>query len=211
MLTVGILLLLAGSTLGAGPGLYQWFLAWEEKAPQRQPAGGVPATERKAIEGKGTEGQEVFPAGSTAKLICRRLSRELFVFAADERDLNLLRGPVWLPQSAPLGSAGNAVVAAHRDTHFRFLKDLKRNDVIEMKTAAGTYRYAVTEFRIVDPTNRILLRPQSEALLTLVTCYPFYYLGSAPKRYIVRARRVEDWPRPSPRTFKKKASRGDFQ
>lgn len=201
MMLAGLILLLAGSTLAMGPGLYQCFLLWEEKTPGRQPKGRVATS----------ASQEVFPAGSTAKLICRRLGRELFVFAADERDLNLLRGPVWLPQSAPVGTAGNAVVAAHRDTHFRFLKDLKRNDVIEMETAAGRYRYAVTELKIVEPANRILLRPQSEALLTLVTCYPFYYLGSAPKRYIVRAKRVEEKPRSSPRTFSKKVSRGDFQ
>ena len=86
------------------------------------------------------------------------------------------------------GSQGNVGIAAHRDTFFRPLRDLRRNDEILVATAYGTFRYIVDAIEIVDPSDVQVLHQTSDPQLTLVTCYPFAYIGSAPKRFIVHAR-----------------------
>ena len=84
-------------------------------------------------------------------------------------------------------------LAAHRDTLFRNLKDVRTNDEITFTTLQGKYVYRVQWFKIVDPTEISVLEPSAdEATLTLVTCYPFYFVGHAPKRFVVRARQVSD-------------------
>jgi len=86
------------------------------------------------------------------------------------------------------GTTGNVGIAAHRDTFFRPLRELRRNDEILMTTSYGTFRYLVNAIEIVDPTGVQVLRQTADPQLTLVTCYPFSYLGRAPKRFIVHAR-----------------------
>jgi len=85
------------------------------------------------------------------------------------------------------GGAGNVGIAGHRDGFFRGLKDLGVGDVILLKTVADTETYVVAETRIVPPEDMSVLDPTSVPSLTLVTCYPFYFVGPAPQRYIVRA------------------------
>jgi sortase A len=99
--------------------------------------------------------------------------------------------------STPLpGQSGNVAVSAHRDTFFRNLKDVRRNDEITMTTGAGSYLYRVISYKVVHPTDVSVLEPSpGENTLTLVTCYPFYFVGPAPKRFIVRARLVSSVPR----------------
>jgi sortase A len=86
---------------------------------------------------------------------------------------------------------GNVGLAAHRDSFFRGLKDISKNDIITLKTLHGTFQYRVESTEIVRPEDTHVLEDTDEPTLTLVTCYPFYYVGSAPKRFIVRAERVE--------------------
>jgi sortase A len=93
----------------------------------------------------------------------------------------LIEGTAWP------GTAGNIAIAAHRDTFFRGLEQVVLGDRIQVETSAGTRSYRVTELSIVDPTDIQVLEDTGEDQLTLVTCYPFHYFGSAPKRYIVRA------------------------
>jgi len=81
-------------------------------------------------------------------------------------------------------------LAGHRDTFFRPLKDVKIKDEIEISTLRGNFQYQVVSLRIVDPENVGVLAPSGENVLTLVTCYPFYFVGPAPKRWIVRAKQV---------------------
>jgi sortase A len=92
--------------------------------------------------------------------------------------------------SAWPGQAGNVVVAGHRDTFFRRLGQLKVGDVIKLTTASGQYLYRVRFTDVVSPQETWVLEPASGQTLTLVTCYPFYFVGSAPKRFVVRARRL---------------------
>jgi sortase A len=84
-------------------------------------------------------------------------------------------------------TTGNMVIAGHRDTFFKPLKGIKKNDVITFTTVEGTKKYTVTSTSIVMPTDTHVLNPSAQNMITLVTCYPFYYIGPAPKRFIVQA------------------------
>ena len=86
------------------------------------------------------------------------------------------------------GEAGNSGIAGHRDTFFRGLKDIRRNDEVQLQTATGLFRYEVDWAKVVEPRDTTVLAPSTvESTLTLVTCYPFYFLGPAPMRFVVRA------------------------
>lgn len=102
----------------------------------------------------------------------------------------LKRAAGHIPGTALPGEPGNVGIAAHRDTFFRPLRSIARNDTITVTTLAGEYRYRVVSTKIVRPENVQVLSPTGRDTLTLVTCFPFYYVGSAPKRFIVRAERV---------------------
>ncbi len=92
-----------------------------------------------------------------------------------------------IPGTALPGKTGNVALAGHRDTIFRALRNIKRSDSIDLETDKGTFRYIVASTQIVNPKDISVLAAGSGQSLTLVTCYPFYYVGSAPKRFIVRA------------------------
>jgi sortase A len=97
-----------------------------------------------------------------------------------------------LPYTALPGQTGNFAIAAHRDTLFRALKDIQKDDRINFQSPSGTYTYEVTLTKIVKPSDLSVVQPQgTNKLLTMITCYPFYYIGSAPKRFIVQAKLVE--------------------
>ena len=81
-------------------------------------------------------------------------------------------------------------IAAHRDTFFRPLRAIERDDTITVSTLRGVYRYRVVSTRVVSPQDVQVLYPTEREGLTLVTCFPFDYVGSAPKRFIVRAERT---------------------
>ena len=95
-----------------------------------------------------------------------------------------------LPDTPMPWSRGNSAIAGHRDGLFRPLKDVKVGDEIRFRSTQKEYRYRVTKTAIVMPDDLSVLGPQSDpATLTLITCYPFYYVGSAPKRFVVHAAR----------------------
>jgi sortase A len=102
----------------------------------------------------------------------------------------LRKGPGHLEGSAMPGKSGNTVIAGHRDTHFRMLKDVAVGDEIRIDAAERSYRYRIVETSIVSPKDVRSLRPESDAVITLITCYPFYFIGPAPKRFVVRARAI---------------------
>lgn len=104
---------------------------------------------------------------------------------------NTLRRAVGhIPGTALPGNLGNVGLAGHRDTFFRALRNIRKDDTIELETTGGTYRYVVNSTRIVTPRDVSVLKASGGETLTLVTCYPFYYVGSAPKRFIVHATQV---------------------
>jgi sortase A len=108
----------------------------------------------------------------------------------DERTLD--RGVGHIEDTAQPGTDGNAGIAGHRDGFFRALKDITHGDVIELDTRQGKEIYRVEQAWVVDPEDVSVLDPTPRRALTLVTCYPFYFIGSAPQRFIVRAVRVSD-------------------
>jgi LPXTG-site transpeptidase (sortase) family protein len=89
---------------------------------------------------------------------------------------------------------GNTVFAAHRDTFFRPLAHIRKGDVIKFSTANAAFEYVVKELKVVEPTAVEVLEPTSAATLTLITCFPFDYIGLAPQRFIVRAERRSSSP-----------------
>ena len=95
-----------------------------------------------------------------------------------------------IPGTALPGRPGNVCISGHRDTFFRPLRNIRRNDVITLTTLFGEYRYRVVSTRIVRPNNLAVLDAGGDEILTLITCYPFYFVGPAPTRYVVRAERL---------------------
>ena len=94
-----------------------------------------------------------------------------------------------IPGTALPGGAGNAGIAGHRDTFFRGLSKIRVGDTILVTTLEGAFEYRVQSCRVVGPRATDVLEDSAEQVLTLVTCYPFYYVGPAPERFIVRATR----------------------
>ena len=102
-------------------------------------------------------------------------------------DFNLNRGVARIKGTATVDADGNLGIAGHRDGFFRGLKDIAMGDRIELQTTRGIAVYTVSSITIVEPDDVSVLAPTPERTITLVTCYPFYFVGQAPKRYIVKA------------------------
>jgi LPXTG-site transpeptidase (sortase) family protein len=97
----------------------------------------------------------------------------------------LLRGPGHIKGTPSPGEVGNAVISAHRDTFFRHIYELNKGDIVTVQRNGQTFDYQVTGKEIVEPTDLSVLDPSRDARLTLITCYPTYYIGPAPKRLVV--------------------------
>lgn len=103
---------------------------------------------------------------------------------------NLNRGAGRIAGTARIGEPGNVGIAAHRDGFFRVLKDVQIGDVLLLERTDATDSYRIVSTIIVDPSDVSVLEPTATHSITLVTCFPFYYVGSAPRRFIVHAQRV---------------------
>ena len=120
---------------------------------------------------------------------------EVAVLAGTD-DLTLNRGVGLIEGTNRPGEGGKIGIAGHRDGFFRVLKDVHRGDAIELETVDRIERYRVDEIVIVSPRDVSVLRPTATPTLSLVTCYPFYFIGSAPERYIVMASLERSLPLP---------------
>lgn len=127
-----------------------------------------------------------------------RLNLTVPVYQGTDPEI-LRQGAGHVVSSALPGESNNSVISGHRDTVFRGLKDIKEHDRLIVTTEAGSFLYKVKKIRIVDADDQTVLTPKPRATLTVTTCYPFYFLGDAPQRYIISADLI------SPRT-----ERGDF-
>ena len=126
------------------------------------------------------------PVESLAVLRIPALHLEVPVLeGTDEVTLN--RGVGRIAGTSLPGQGGNIGIAGHRDGFFRRLKDIRTGDAIELVTISGTDVFVVDQIRITSPADVSVLRPRAKHSLTLVTCYPFYFVGPAPSRYIVEA------------------------
>jgi sortase A len=107
---------------------------------------------------------------------------------ADDTTLRSALGHI--PGTALPSEPGNIGIAGHRDTFFRNLREIQLNDQIRLTTAYGSYEYRVESLNVVEPSDTAVLDNGATHFLTLVTCYPFDFIGHAPKRFIVRARAI---------------------
>lgn len=170
----------------------------EQALSKQSPTGSPAGFETLPGEGEEDTGSTSAPPPSTlspaqgdplGRLEIPRLG--LSVMVAEGIQASVLRKAVGHLPGTPLpGPSGNVAVAGHRDRHFRPLKDVAPGDEILLTTPTGTFRYRVEWTRIVDPGDVYVLEPTEDPTLTLVTCYPFYYVGNAPERFIVRAHQI---------------------
>lgn len=123
-----------------------------------------------------------------------RLGLKAIVVQGDSEKL-LRRAVGHLPETPLPGQTGNVVLAAHRDGLFRPLRNVLPGDSIVIKTPASQFEYQVEWTAVVPPTAVRVIQPTSEPALTLVTCFPFYYVGAAPERFVVRAHKISAAPR----------------
>ena len=114
----------------------------------------------------------------------------MVVEGVDEGDLKKAAGHV--PGTALPAYKGNVGIAAHRDTFFRPLRRIQRSDLVILTMGQEEYRYRVGSTKVVSPEDVQVLKPTAHDSLTLITCFPFGYIGAAPKRFVVRAERTQD-------------------
>ncbi len=113
----------------------------------------------------------------------------LSVMVREGLDAATLRRAVGhVPSTALPGEVGNFVVLGHRDTFFRPLRGLEKGDTVRISTTRGRFTYAIETIEVVEPEGIALTAPTSEAVATLITCFPFNYVGPAPRRFVARAR-----------------------
>ncbi len=136
-------------------------------------------------------GLPVLPGDLIGRLNINRIGISVAIVEGSTEEF-LRRAAGHIPGTAQPGRPGNSGISAHRDTFFRPLRKIAANDVVEISTRDGNYRYKVVSTIIVMPEDVWVLAPDDKEVLTLITCYPFYYVGSAPKRFIVRAERLAD-------------------
>jgi len=133
------------------------------------------------------------PAPIAGQLVGRieipRLGLSVIV-AEGTGDATLRRAAGHIEGTALPGKSGNVGIAGHRDTLFRPLRNIRQDDVITLTTLQGLYRYRVVSTKVVSPYDVAVLNPDGREILTLVTCYPFFFIGPAPDRFIVRAKRI---------------------
>ncbi len=140
----------------------------------------------------------VLPAGEAApipeggvigEIEVLRLGLKAIVVQGDSEKL-LRRAVGHLPETALPGEAGNVALAGHRDGLFRPLRNVRPGDTITLRTPNHEFQYQVDWTAVVPPTALRVIEPTAEPALTLVTCFPFYYVGAAPERFVVRARKI---------------------
>ena len=115
----------------------------------------------------------------------------IIVEGIDEKTLRHAIGH--FPESSMPESSGTVALAGHRDTFFRGLEHIRMHDRVTLETATGKYSYQVIHTSIVSPYDIDVIRSSTQSDLTLVTCYPFHYVGQAPQRFIVQALRIRSY------------------
>jgi sortase A len=129
------------------------------------------------------------PRGLLGRLEIPRLGLSTILIEGDDAK-TLRRAVGHIPGTSLPGQPGNVAFSGHRDTFFRPLRNIREDDIIVVTTLQGEYRYRVVSTRVVSPDDIAVLNASGGEILTLVTCYPFYFVGAAPDRFIVRAERL---------------------
>lgn len=162
-----------------------WIFQWRarqvlaQRASEQPLTGSVVPHVRPAIGADGLIGRIDIPRIGVSAVISEGTGR-----------VTLRRSVGHISYTSSPGQPGNTGLAGHRDSFFRPLKDIRPDDTITVTTTGGEYRYRVVSTHIVKPTDVSVLLPTGNEVLTLVTCYPFHYVGAAPERFVVLAERV---------------------
>jgi len=182
--------LLAGAVLLLSS-IYFWVNAHLYQALQsrrlNEPAQSEPA-------GRGCQAPQARAGSSIGRLEIPGVGLSVVVLEGDDAD-TLRLGAGRVPGTALPGEGSNMAIAAHRDTFFRPLRNIHTGDVIRFTTRTESLVYEVESTEIVTPGHVEVLNATAKPTLTLITCYPFFYLGSAPDRFVVRARLISSEPR----------------
>jgi sortase A len=139
---------------------------------------------------------DISPDQLLTRLVIPKIEMDAIVVEGASRK-QLSEGPGHMKETAQPGEAGNAVITAHRDTFFRHIYELNKGDQIQVRRSGRTFTYEVTGKRIVMPEDVSVIRQTDDPELTLITCYPTYYIGPAPKRLVVFSRLIETDGQPS--------------
>jgi sortase A len=131
------------------------------------------------------------PGDSLTRLSIPKISLSAIVIEGTSRH-DLLLGPGHISNTAMPGETGYAVITGHRDTFFRHIYELDKGDLVSVQRDGSLYRYEVTGKKIVSPEDLSVLRQSSDNRLTLITCYPIYYIGPAPRRLVVFSKMVDE-------------------
>jgi sortase A len=183
--SLGLLLILFGLLAVTWVGLQYSSAAWYdlETRAALQTVRELPSSELESMP-------DTLPVGEpigTLEIVRVGLSG---VVVEGDSDAVLDRAIGHLPDTPLPWNEGNSALAAHRDTIFRPLKGVRLGDVLRLKTPHGDFDYRVNETLIVKPEDVWVLDPTSNSTLTLISCWPFNYIGHAPERFIVRAERI---------------------
>jgi len=169
--------------LAVGAGLLGYVAVqyWSMYRSQKQ----LEAEWEKQAAASGVPGQPAqLPGELLTRVLIPKINLDAVVVEGASRK-QLLAGPGHLQDTATPGSIGNAVITAHRDTFFRHIYELNQGDEILIRRGGQVFRYHVTGKKIVQPEDVSVLNPTSDAQLTLITCYPTYYVGPAPERLVI--------------------------
>lgn len=148
-----------------------------------------------ALRREGAGPANVLAGGVVGKLSIPEIGVSAMILEGDD-EKTLRRAVGHIPGTALPEQSGTVGIAGHRDTFFRNLGKLHANDAIVLETQLGTYLYRVSSTAVVAPNDTAVFRPHDGNTLTLVTCYPFRFIGPAPRRFVVTARLVQTVPLP---------------
>ncbi|MED4687745.1 class D sortase [Peribacillus frigoritolerans] len=170
-------------TLLKGYALYKW-----NESDKTEATAKLPEPKTKANSPDGLELYEERPETGDlmGELYIPKIEATLPIYHGTDED-ELEKGVGHYAGSVLPGEKDNSVLSGHRDTIFRDLGEVGEGDLLIAKTEAGTFTYKVRKVRIVDADDRTVIVPKPKATLTVTTCYPFSYIGSAPERYVLVA------------------------
>jgi sortase A len=133
---------------------------------------------------------KISPEDLLTRVVIPKINLDAIVVEGASRS-DLSDGPGHMKKTAQPGQSGNSVITAHRDTFFRHIYELGKGDEVLVRRAGQVFKYEVTGKKIVMPEDLSVIKPTPDATLTLITCYPTYYIGPAPKRLVVFSRLVD--------------------
>jgi sortase A len=198
LVVIGVILL--GYVAGQYWGMYRSQKNLEAEWQRQATTVSVPEKEPVSVPGKAPMGipgkARVSPDQILTRLEIPKIQMDAIVVeGASRRELS--EGPGHMKETAQPGETGNAVITAHRDTFFRHIYELNKGDQIQVRRSGHTFTYEVTGKRIVMPEDISVIKPTNNPQLTLITCYPTYYIGPAPKRLVVFSKLVNSDGQPA--------------